>query len=215
MNKFAVAAVVLAAVLVAAYWVATGGRPGREPATWLTAGAIAHRGEWTDGPARPENSLAAFDEAASNGYAIELDVQRTADGHTVVLHDYNLERLTGTPGLVSETKLQELQKLRLRGGDEPIPTLAEVLALVAGRVPVFVEIKNEGEIGPLETDVAKQLSAYDGKAAVVSFNPYSLASVAKTAPDIPRGQLSGTFAGEDLAWYKVFLLRSLMMNWTS
>ncbi len=215
MNRLLIIAAALVIVLAAGYWFATGGGAGREPAAWLTAGPIAHRGQWSEGSRAPENSLAAFEEAASNGFAIELDAQRTLDGQTVVIHDYDLERLTGTSGMVADTSLQDLQDLRLLGGDERIPTLEEVLALVGGRVPVFVEIKNEGEVGALEADVAKQLASYKGDAAVMSFNPFSLAAVAETAPGIPRGQLSGSFRGEDLPVYQVFLLRNLLMNWSS
>jgi len=202
-------------VIVAAFAFATGGTPSRKPAAWITARPIAHRGQWTEGPERPENSLAAFDEAAKNGFAIELDVQRSRDGRTVIMHDEELEGMTGEPGTVSELTLAELRERRLLGGDESIPTLEEALALVDGRVPVFVEIKNAGDVGPLEDDVAKQLSAYDGDAAVMSFNPFSLARVSAAAPEIMRGQLSSAFEGEDLAFYEVFLLRNLLMNWKS
>lgn len=216
MGKVAViTAVVLIVLLVGAFAFASGGSPGREPAGWLTGRAIAHRGAWADGMARPENSLAAFDAAAASGYAVELDAQSSLEGVTVVIHDEDLERMTGEPGLVAETSLADLQKMRLLGGEETIPTLAEALEIIDGRVPVFVEIKNPGEVGVLEDDVARQLSAYEGEAAVMSFNPYSLARVAATAPEIPRGQLSSAFKGEDLAWYEVFLLRNLLMNWTS
>lgn len=213
-----VAAVAVLAVLVlgvGGYAVATGLLGAREPAPWLTAGPVAHRGAWTPAPGRPENSLAAFDAAAVNGVAIELDVQSSKDGKTVVIHDEELAKTTGAPGLVSDRTLSELKQLRLLGGEETIPTLEEVLALIDGRVPVFVEIKNENEVGPLEDDVAHQLSEYDGEAAVMSFNPFSLARVAQTAPSVLRGQLSSHFDGEDLEWYEKFLLRNLLMNWKS
>ncbi|MHB1341906.1 MAG: glycerophosphodiester phosphodiesterase family protein [Coriobacteriia bacterium] len=208
-------AAVLAVALLGGFAFATGGTPAREPASWITERAIAHRGEWTDGPEAPENSLAAFDAAASHGYAVELDVQSSSDGVTVILHDEELETMTGASGLVSDTTLAELQELRLLGGEETIPTLKEALDLIDGRVPVFVEIKNPGDVGELEDDVAAQLTAYSGEACVMSFNPYSLARVAASAPEIPRGQLSSRFEGEDLAWYEKFLLRNLLMNWTS
>jgi glycerophosphoryl diester phosphodiesterase len=203
------------AAVAAVFAFATGGVPSREPASWLTATTVAHRGQWTSGPLRPENSLGAFQEAADNGFAIELDVHRTADGHTVVIHDEDLQAMTGQPGMVAEMTLAEIKNRPLLGGDERIPTLEQVLSLVKGRVPVFVEIKNEGEVGDLEDDVAAQLSAYAGEAAVMSFNPFSLARVAQSAPQVPRGQLSSAFEDEDLAFYEVFLLRNLLMNWKS
>lgn len=211
-----VAAVAIALGLIAAAYVfATGGIPGRRGVEWLGQHPIAHRGLWTAGPERPENSLAAFDAAADRAYAVELDVQRSGDGITVVIHDQDLERMTGEPGTVADSSLPELQQRRLLGGAERIPTLQEALETIDGRVPLLVEIKNEGEVGLLEDDVARQLATYDGPVAVMSFNPFSLARVAETAPEIARGQLSGSFEGEDLALYKVVMLRSLLMNWKS
>jgi len=215
MRRAAIVLGIIAALLIVAFAFATGGIPSREPAAWLTAQPIAHRGQWTSGPSRPENSLAAFEEAARNGFAVELDVHHSSDGHVVIIHDEAIEAMTGEPGMVSEMTLAELKEQRLLGGTETIPTLEEALELIDGRVPVFVEIKNPGDVGALEDDVAAQLVAYEGNAAVMSFNPFSLARVAGAASDIPRGQLSSAFEGEDLAWYEVFLLSNLLMNWTS
>ena len=214
-KSLIVIVVVLLAVLVGAYAFATGGVPDREPAAWLTERLIAHRGVWTEGPEAPEDSLAAFDAAVASGYAVELDVHLSADGVPVVIHDDDLERMSGEPGSVAELTVAELQELRLLGGDQTIPTLEEALAVVDARVPLFVEIKNEGEVGALEDAVADVLSAYDGNVAVMSFNPYSLARMAEAAPEIMRGQLASRFKGEDLAWYEKLLLANMAMSWTS
>lgn len=216
MRSKVVATFAAALVLLAiAYVFATGGVPSRQAVEWLDEQPIAHRGLWSTGPQRPENSLAAFDAAVARGYAVELDVQRSGDGVTVVIHDEELERMTGAPGAVADAGLSGLKERRLLGGAERIPTLKEALERVDGRVPLLVEIKNEGEVGALEDDVAQQLAGYDGPVAVMSFNPFSLARVAESAPEIARGQLSGSFEGEDLAAYEVFLLRNLLMNWKS
>ncbi len=209
-------AIALVTVLLAGvYAFTTGGMPGRAAPAWLTAQKIAHRGQWTASGERPENSLAAFAEAVDNSYAVELDVQRSADGEIVVFHDASLQRMTGVDGMVADMQLVDLRALRLLDGDERIPMLAEVLELVDGRVPIFVEIKNEGEVGALEEDVAAELESYDGPVSVMSFNPFSLQRVAEIAPDIPRGQLASRFKGEDLAWYKKLLLANMTMNWAS
>jgi len=215
MKTWAIVLVVFAVLLIVGYVFATGGMPGREAAKWLTAQPIAHRGQWAEGDARPENSLAAFAEAAQNGYAVELDVQLSSDGAPVVFHDVDLKRMTGESGKLSDKTLAQLQELRLLGGNETIPTLSEVFEVVDGRVPIFIEIKNPGSVGKLEDTVARETAAYGGDAAIISFNPFSLARVASTAPDIPRGQVSSALKGEDLAWYEVFLLRYLLMNWKS
>lgn len=206
---------VIVLLLMGGYWFATGGVPDRKPAAWLTASPIAHRGNWAEGAERPENSLAAFDEAAINGYTIELDVQLSKDGQLVVFHDADLQRMTGTDAALADLTVAELQALRLAGGDETIPTLQQVLDLVDGRVPILVEIKNVGDVGALEDTLALALLAYEGDVAVQSFNPLSLARFAESAPDIQRGQLSAAFEGEGLPFYQAFLLRNMLMNWKS
>lgn len=205
----------LALVLAGLAAFATRGLPGRAVPAWLTSGSFAHRGDWTPGPERPENSLAAFASAAERRLAIELDVHLTQDGAVVVAHDDDLERMTGEPGRITELTLAEVQQRTLLGGTEIPPTLEQVLELVAGRVPILVEIKKQPRIGPLEDAVAQLLAGYDGPVAVMSFNPFSMARMESAAPNLLRGQLSGDFEGEDLAWYEVFLLRNLLMNWTS
>lgn len=182
---------------------------------WLRATPIAHRGLHTGDAIRPENSLAAFRAAAERGYPIELDVHLSSDGVPVVFHDDRLERMTGDARLVSEVASAELRTLALLGSGEHVPTLAEVLALVEDRVPVLIEIKQRGEPGALEAAVVDVVREHPGEIAVQSFNPYSLAYIKRVAPDLPRGQLSGSFAGEDLPAWQVFALRHTLMNWTS
>ena len=148
---------------------------------------IAHRGLWRSGGA-PENSLAAFEAACRAGYGIELDVRLSADGEAMVFHDETLERLTASAGLVEEQTTDELQALRLLGSCETVPTLAEVLAGVDGRVPLLVELKTPpGQEGLLERRVAELLQAYAGPVAALSFNADALAWLAAHAPALRRG----------------------------
>lgn len=136
----------------------------------------------------PENSLAAFAAAAAAGYGIELDVRLSADGVAMVFHDAKLERLTGLAGPMAARSRRELAGARLAGTDQPIPTLAEALDLVAGRVPVLVEVKNEAdEAGPLEEAARSALEAYAGDYGVLAFNPLTLAWFRRQAPAVPRG----------------------------
>ena len=60
----------------------------------------------------------------------------------MVFHDYELDRLTEGAGRSPAGPRAELQAIRLRGCDETIPTLAEVLALIAGRAPLLIEVKS-------------------------------------------------------------------------
>jgi glycerophosphoryl diester phosphodiesterase len=163
---------------------------------------LAHRALHDRAAGRPENSRAAIRAALDAGYGIEIDVQPSADGVPMVFHDYDMRRLTGVPGRVAARTAQELGATRFLDAGDGIPTLEEVLALVAGRVPLLVEIKDQDgdmgtNIGPLEKAVAERLSAYAGPVAVMSFNPESVAAMARLAPAVPRGLTTSAYRPED------------------
>jgi glycerophosphoryl diester phosphodiesterase len=165
--------------------------------------ALAHRGLHDRARGIVENSRAAVAAAVEAGYGIEIDVQRAGCGEAMVFHDEALPRLTEAAGLVADYTAAQLGTIRLRGTDETVPTLPEILDLVAGRAPLLVEIKDQTgvlgeEVGPLEARVAQCLSGYRGPVAVMSFNPHSVAAMAEAAPDLPRGLVSGSF--ESGAW---------------
>lgn len=163
---------------------------------------FAHRGLHDLNSGRPENSPAAFRAAVDHGYGIELDVQLSADGAAMVFHDYALDRLTDTQGALRLRPADELANITLKGGEDTIPTLAEVLTLIAGRVPVLVEIKDQDggmgdDLGPLEQATAAALKGYDGDIAVMSFNPNAVARMAVLAPDVPRGIVTSAYRYHD------------------
>lgn len=165
----------------------------------LFAPAVAHRGLWSPSGA-PENSLAAFQAACAGGYGIELDVQITRDGEAVVFHDGTLERMCGVEGRLRDRSLSELRELRLKGTDETIPTLTEVLAEVGHRALVHIELKTPfGEVGPLEKRVCEVLLDHNGPTAVIGFNPYSHAWFAAHHPLILRGLDSYSWNDEGAA----------------
>lgn len=162
---------------------------------------IAHRGYHDVSAGVPENSRAAFRAAIDAGYAIELDVQLSADGHAMVFHDYEMSRLTGQTGAIGARTRDELMQITLSGSDEVIPTLPEILTLIAGRVPVLIETKDQDgamgpNVGPLEGSVAEALVGYLGPVAVMSFNPHSVIKLADLAPDVPRGIVSCHFGAQ-------------------
>ena len=148
----------------------------------------AHRGLW--GQEAPENSLRAFDLAAQKGFAIELDVQLSADGTVMVFHDYTLDRMCGVTGKLAEKTASELSALSLKGTGEHIPTLREVLEVVGGRVPLLIELKGESGNVSLCPAVAALLSEYRGEWCVESFNPLLLRWFKKNCPHVVRGLLS-------------------------
>ena len=148
----------------------------------------AHRGLWGEGV--PENSLTAFRRAADEGVAIELDVQLSADNVVMVFHDYSLERMCGVPYKLHDLKYSELQNLSLGDTNEPIPTLRDVLRIVAGRVPLLIELKGEGTDTSLVPRVLAELSRYEGKWCIESFNPILLGAVKRMDERVVRGLLS-------------------------
>ncbi|MGF1512497.1 MAG: glycerophosphodiester phosphodiesterase family protein [Elainellaceae cyanobacterium] len=180
---------------------------------WISQQPIAHRG--LHSPGVPENSLAAFEAAIAQGYAIELDIQRLADGQLAVFHDKDLMRLTGQAGSIFEQTAGRVKHLKLLGSEQTVPLLQEALALIAGRVPVLIEIKNEGNAGPLERSLAQIMGGYSGDCAIQAFNPHVLAWFKGNRPGVIRGQLSSDFEGEDLEWHKKLRLSNLLMNWAS
>ena len=178
--------------------------------SWLVCQPIAHRG--LHDKDIPENSLPAFQNAIDNGYAIELDVQMIADGTLVVFHDDSLSRLTNNDGYLKFLNKSDLEILTLKGSKEKIPTLEDVLLFIKGQTPILIEIKNKGKVGQLEQKVIDLLKDYKGEFAVQSFNPFSLNYFKHHAPSILRGQLSGYFKGEKLAYFKKFLLKRMAFN---
>ena len=166
------------------------------PADFLTR-PLAHRA--LHGPGRPENSTAAVMAAVAAGYGLEIDIQGSADGAAMVFHDATLDRMTDATGRVRARTAAELGAIALKGGDGAgIPTLAEVLALVAGRVPLLIEIKDQtrgqgGGDDALERAAAAALAGYDGPVAVMSFSPLPIAAMARLAPAVPRGLVTYPF----------------------
>lgn len=159
---------------------------------------IAHRALHDAARGVPENSRAAVQRAVRAGYGIEIDVHLSADGHAVVFHDDTLDRLTNVTGPVGARTARELSDLTLNGSDERIPTLADILKLVDGAVPILIEIKDQsGAIGEgedqLERAVARDLKDYKGPVAVMSFNPYVIAAMRTHAPGVSRGLVSSAF----------------------
>lgn len=157
---------------------------------WLTARPIAHRGLHDAAAGRLENTLPAATAAAERGFSIEVDLQLSADGEAMVFHDDTLDRLAAASGPVKAFDAATLGSLALKGTDARIPTLAALLAAVAGRVPLVLELKTDWSRHPgeaLVARVAEELAGYDGPAALMSFDPDIVAEVRRVVPGRPRG----------------------------
>ncbi|WP_068116254.1 glycerophosphodiester phosphodiesterase family protein [Tropicimonas marinistellae] len=173
----------------------------RLPASFL-ARPIAHRALHDLAAGRPENSRAAVEAAIAAGYGIEIDLQMSADEQALVFHDRDLNRLTGVRGPIRRRTAEELSGIRLLGSSETIPTFGEVLALVGGRVPLLVEIKDQdGALGPgvgaLERAAASAAADYTGPLAFMSFNPNAMIELGRIFPDSVRGLTTSGFSRKD------------------
>lgn len=152
----------------------------------LVARPFAHRG--LHGGGRIENSRAAFEAAIEEGHGIELDVQASADGVAMVFHDYELERLTEAAGKVAELDAAALGRIALTDAHETIPTLAEILTLIGGRVPLLIEVKApDHSVAGLCKSIEAPLTGYTGAVGVMSFNPEVGRWFAGHAPERLRG----------------------------
>ena len=163
---------------------------------------LTHRALHDVDRGRPENSRAAILAAIEAGYGIEIDVQLSSDGKAMVFHDYDLRRLAHDSGPIQQRSANDLGRVILRGNDEGIPTLPEVLELVAGRVPLLIEIKDQdgvmgANVGRLEQAVAKDIEGYHGPLALMSFNPHAVQQLAIHAPKIARGIVTSSYTAED------------------
>jgi glycerophosphoryl diester phosphodiesterase len=160
--------------------------PEAKRVAFLSGQPFAHRG--LHGHGRIENSRAAFRAAIEAGHGIECDVQASRDGEVFVFHDYVLDRLTDAAGLVSERQAWELDAIGLTGTDETLPRLSEILALVAGRAPLLIEVKTKARrAGPFCLAIRRVLEGYGGPVAIMSFNPEVARWFALHAPGVVRG----------------------------
>ena len=129
-------------------------------------------------------------------------MQLSRDATAIVFHDYHLGRLTSETGALARHSARALSEIILTGGQDTIPSLKQTLALVAGRVPLLIEIKDQDgnmgcNVGPLEEAVAAALESYDGDVAVMSFNPNAVAAFATLSPEITVGLVTDRFAATD------------------
>ena len=143
--------------------------------------------------------MAAFRLARDAGAdAIELDARLSADGAVVVHHDATLDRTTNGAGDLSQLDLNDLKSLDAgvrfdaRFAGERIPVLDEVFEDLGRHLLINVELKNYERIfDPLAEYVVRVIRHHglERRVLLSSFNPVSLRTVSRLAPEIPRGLL--------------------------
>jgi glycerophosphoryl diester phosphodiesterase len=178
---------------------------------------LAHRGASKDAP---ENTIAAFKEAAAQGAdGVELDVMVCGSGEVVVCHDEWLGRLTGQELEVRRTPLWTLQALDVGGhlgfgAFATIPTLEEVFAALPEHMMVNIELKSESAYdGGLARMVGEYLerARLTDRVLVSSFNPLCLARLATRLPSVRRGYLIDP---EKWFWFHDAVVRPFCANYS-
>jgi glycerophosphoryl diester phosphodiesterase len=163
---------------------------------------IAHRGLHDATKGIIENTVAAFEAAVAKGYGIECDVRPAGCSTPMVFHDLNLERLVEAEGPIAAREAGALKRLRYRHTGGSMIDLAELLDLVAGRVPLLIEMKSEWDAPDARYlhAIAAAARSYRGPIALMSFDPAVMAGVRELAPGVPRGIVSGQFAAD--CWWR-------------
>ena len=155
---------------------------------WLTARPVAHRGLHDAARGIIENMPGAAEAAVASNFAIECDIQLSADGEAMVHHDGALGRLTEGNGKLREKTAAELKAVPFKATSERMMTLADLCDLVAGRVPLVIEVKSvfDGD-RKLVKQMAEVLSSYKGPAVGMSFDPDQVMALRELIPSRPRG----------------------------
>ena len=164
---------------------------------------IAHRALHDASKGIFENCRSAIIAAIEHGYAIEIDLQLSADGRAMVFHDDTLDRLTDKCGDVANYTAAEFSQTKVGSGQDVIEPLEDILHLIDGRVPLLIELKDQSRQlsqtdGRLEQATIDALSLYHGPVAVMSFNPYMIATMAQLSSELPLGLTTGGFM--DPSW---------------
>ena len=162
---------------------------------------IAHRG--AAGKA-PENTFAAIRQAMTDGADwVEIDVQETADGEVVVVHDSDFMKLSGVDIKVWDGTLKQLQEIDVGSWFDPkfsaerVPTLAEVLEEVRGKSRLLIELKYYGHDQQLEqrvVDIVEQAGMVN-EVAIMSLKYDGIKKIRELRPDWVVGLLSSKAIG--------------------
>ena len=120
----------------------------------------------------------------------------------MVFHDLTLERLIEAEGPLAAHEVAALKKLAYRNGGGNMIELGDLLELVGGREPLLIEIKSEWDAPDVRflQAIAKTAASYRGPLALMSFDPAVMTGIRELAPQIPRGIVSGLFAGD--CWWR-------------
>jgi glycerophosphoryl diester phosphodiesterase len=156
--------------------------------SWLTERPVAHRGLHDISAGIVENTASAFAAAIAGGYAIETDVQISADHEAMVHHDGALGRLTEGDARLASLSATQIKAARFKVGSDRILTLPELCELVGGRTTLVIELKSDYDGDTrIAARTVEVIKAYRGPAALMSFDPRQIEAVRALAPQLTRG----------------------------
>jgi glycerophosphoryl diester phosphodiesterase len=155
---------------------------------WLTARPVAHRGLHDGARGIIENMPGAVAAAIDANFSIEVDLQLTADGEAMVHHDDALGRLTEGSGALLGMTAAQLKAVPFKETSERMMSLGDLCTLVAGRVPLVIEVKSHfDDDRKLVTRMSQVLASYRGPVAGMSFDPNQVLALRELMPQLPRG----------------------------
>jgi glycerophosphoryl diester phosphodiesterase len=163
---------------------------------------MAHRGA---SKAAPENTMAAIHQAIEDGADwVEIDVQETADGQVVVLHDSDFMKIAGSDLKIWDATLQDLEDIDIGSWfapefkDQRVPTLGDVLDECKGKVGVNIELKYYGHDQQLEQRVAEIVESHDMASDIklMSLKMDGVVKMKSVRPDWKVGLLMSVAAGD-------------------
>ena len=156
--------------------------------TPVFARPVAHRGLHDRARGIIENTPSAFAAALAGGFGIECDIQPSADGEAMVFHDYTLERLTQGEGRIDARLSASLVTLRFKETADQMQTLGALLAQVAGRQALVVEVKSRFDGNTAITArIAELVRDYAGPLVLKSFDPAMIVALRKHGVTQPLG----------------------------
>ena len=171
---------------------------------WLKDWTYAHRG--LHGEGRVENSPSAFRAALAAGLGIECDIQRSRDHAAMVYHDWDFSRLHKRAEAADALDAEHWRALRYADSDEGPFALSDLLELVAGRVPLLIEIKSRRgyDVERSCEQVIAALAGYAGLHAVMSFDPRVSRWLHRHSPQTVRGLVmrEDEFGHTQQAWQR-------------
>jgi glycerophosphoryl diester phosphodiesterase len=162
---------------------------------------IAHRGA---AGSRPENTLASVQKGIEDRADwIEIDVQETADGEIVVVHDSDLMKLAGVNLKIWDSTLEDLEEIDIGSwfdpayGDQRTPLLRDVLELAKGKSKVLIELKYYGHDVALEERVARVVEDMEmqDQIAIMSLKYPAIQKMQELRPTWRTGVLAASSVG--------------------